>query len=202
MGISLAYALPRFGLFVGQNVAQLLGVGSTADFVRTTAVAFFLLYLILMVIWMVNSHERKRAESQARAADELLGRFAQEQESVRKLRCDALADDHGLTNREKDILYLLAQGRDLAFICETLFLSKNTVKSYQKTIYAKLDVLQQAGDHRPRAWGARRTSPLKQAHPEVRFNDSSPITPGRAPHLKGGFAVSRFGWGARARLRP
>ena len=73
-------------------------------------------------------------------ADELLGRFAQEQESVRKLRCDALADDHGLTNREKDILYLLAQGRDLAFICETLFLSKNTVKSYQKTIYAKLDV--------------------------------------------------------------
>ena len=93
-----------------------------------------------MVIWMVNSHERKRAESQARAADELLGRFAQEQESVRKLRCDALADDHGLTNREKDILYLLAQGRDLAFICETLFLSKNTVKSYQKTIYAKLDV--------------------------------------------------------------
>ena len=140
VGISLAYALPRFGLFVGQNVAQLLGVGSTADFVRTTAVAFFLLYLILMVIWMVNSHERKRAESQARAADELLGRFAQEQESVRKLRCDALADDHGLTNREKDILYLLAQGRDLAFICETLFLSKNTVKSYQKTIYAKLDV--------------------------------------------------------------
>lgn len=140
VGISLAYALPRFGLFVGQNVAQLLGVGSTADFVRTTAVAFFLLYLILMVIWMVNSHERKRAESQARAADELLGRFAQEQESVRKLRCNALADDHGLTNREKDILYLLAQGRDLAFICETLLLSKNTVKSYQKTIYAKLDV--------------------------------------------------------------
>ena len=40
----------------------------------------------------------------------------------------------------KDILYLLAQGRDLAFICETLFLSKNTVKSYQKTIYAKLNV--------------------------------------------------------------
>lgn len=140
VGISLAYALPRFGLFVGQNVAQLLGVGSTADFVRTTAVAFFLLYLILMVIWMVNSHERKRAETQARAADKLLGRFAQEQESVRKLRCDALADDRGLTNREKDILYLLAQGRDLAFICETLFLSKNTVKSYQKTIYAKLDV--------------------------------------------------------------
>ena len=105
-----------------------------------TAVTFFLLYLVLMVIWMVNSHERKKAVAQARVADELLDRMAHEQQDVRRARCDVLADEHGLTNREKDILYLLAQGRDLAFICETLFLSKNTVKSYQKTIYAKLDV--------------------------------------------------------------
>ena len=45
-----------------------------------------------------------------------------------------------MTNRESDILYLLAQGRDVTSICETLFLSKNTVKSYQKTIYSKLGV--------------------------------------------------------------
>ncbi len=140
VGISLAYALPRLGLFIGQNIALFLGIGSTADFVRMTAVTFFLLYLVLMVIWMVNSHERKKAVAQARVADELLDRMAHEQQDVRRARCDALADEHGLTNREKDILYLLAQGRDLAFICETLFLSKNTVKSYQKTIYAKLDV--------------------------------------------------------------
>ncbi|MFR4803908.1 MAG: hypothetical protein ACLT98_11700 [Eggerthellaceae bacterium] len=44
----------------------------TADFGRTTAVAFFLLQIILMVIWMVNSHERK-APNRRRAADELLG---------------------------------------------------------------------------------------------------------------------------------
>lgn len=140
VGISLAYALPRLGLFIGQNIALFLGIGSTADFVRMTAVTFFLLYLVLMVIWMVNSHERKKAVAQARVADKLLDRMAHEQQDVRRARCDALADEHGLTNREKDILYLLAQGRDLAFICETLFLSKNTVKSYQKTIYAKLDV--------------------------------------------------------------
>ena len=140
VGISLAYALPRLGLFIGQNIALFLGIGSTADFVRMTAVTFFLLYLVLMVIWMVNSHERKKAVAQARVADELLDRMAHEQQDVRRARCDALADEHGLTNREKDILYLLAQGRDLAFICETLFLSKNTVKSYQKTIYSKLGV--------------------------------------------------------------
>ena len=75
-----------------------------------------------------------------RTAGELPKRMACPSGRQRCSRFDALADDHGLTNREKDILYLLAQGRDLAFICETLFLSKNTVKSYQKTIYAKLDV--------------------------------------------------------------
>ena len=55
-------------------------------------------------------------------------------------RAQAALRRAGRRPREKDILYLLAQGRDLAFICETLFLSKNTVKSYQKTIYAKLNV--------------------------------------------------------------
>ncbi|OUO89524.1 helix-turn-helix transcriptional regulator [Gordonibacter sp. An230] len=139
-GVSLAYALPRLGLFIGQNIAWHLGIGSTADFVRMVAVAFFLLYLVLMVIWMANSHERKKAEKQARAADELLDRISRKQHDAQEARCYALASEHGLTNRERDILILLAQGRDLAFICEKLFLSKNTVKSYQKTIYAKLDV--------------------------------------------------------------
>ena len=139
-GIALAYALPRLGLFVGINIAKLLEVGDMADFVRMTAIAFFSLYLILMVVWFVNAHERKKAEIHARVADEKLDRYAQEQEGARKVRCEELAREHGLTNREGDILYLLAQGRDIVFICDTLFLSRNTVKSYQKSIYAKLGV--------------------------------------------------------------
>ncbi|MBS5741539.1 MAG: helix-turn-helix transcriptional regulator [Adlercreutzia equolifaciens] len=51
-----------------------------------------------------------------------------------------LAAEHGLTNRETDILLLLAQGRDAQFVSDALYLSRNTVKSYQKSIYAKLGV--------------------------------------------------------------
>lgn len=138
--IALAYALPRLGLFIGLNVARVFSIGDGSDFVRTTAVAFFLLYLILMVVWLVNAHERRSAIQQARAARERLDRVARNSDDVRRARCRELAAEHGLTNRETDILELLAQGRDAQFVSEALFLSRHTVKSYQKSIYAKLGV--------------------------------------------------------------
>ncbi|MEC4295440.1 helix-turn-helix transcriptional regulator [Adlercreutzia shanghongiae] len=138
--IALAYALPRFGLFLGMNIAIAFQIDGSADFVRTTAVAFFLLYIILMAAWLVNAHERRKALKEAKAAYEQLGRYAQNQGDLKKTRCQDLSAEYGLTDREAGILLLLAQGRDAAFISEHLFLSRNTVKSYQKSIYAKLGV--------------------------------------------------------------
>ena len=134
--IALAYVLPRLGLFIGLNIALVLHIDAGADFVRTTAVAFFLLYLILMVVWLPNA----RALGEAQAARERLDRFAHSQEDFHRARCTELAAEHGLTNRETDILLLLAQGRDAQFVSDALYLSRNTVKSYQKSIYAKLGV--------------------------------------------------------------
>ena len=37
-------------------------------------------------------------------------------------------------------MLLLAQGRDAQFVSDALYLSRNTVKSYQKSIYVKLGV--------------------------------------------------------------
>lgn len=138
--MAMAYALPRFGLFIGLNVALLFNVGDGTDIARTTTVAFFLLYLIFMAVWFANTHERRRALKEMQAAYEELGRFTKESGDYRKNLAEELAAEHGLTNRESDILQLLAQGRDAAYISETLYLSRNTVKSYQKSIYAKLGV--------------------------------------------------------------
>lgn len=38
------------------------------------------------------------------------------------------------------MLQLLARGRDVAYVCNELFLARNTVKGYTKSIYAKLGV--------------------------------------------------------------
>ena len=59
---------------------------------------------------------------------------------MQELACEELAAAHGLTKRETELLRLLAQGRDASYVERTLFLSRNTVKSYRKSLYAKLGV--------------------------------------------------------------
>lgn len=154
VAVSLAYALPRLGLLVGMGFALAFGVEKAPDFADAMAVAFFLLYIVLMAIWVANYHERKQIErraleansealaaaNRAQRAEEMLQEFAEEQGNAHLARCEFLAETYALTEREKDILVLLAQGRDLSFIADSLFLSKNTVKSYSKSIYAKMGV--------------------------------------------------------------
>jgi DNA-binding NarL/FixJ family response regulator len=53
-----------------------------------------------------------------------------------------------LTGREQDILALMAQGRSNRAICERLFLSPKTVETHVGSIFAKLDLLPAADDHR------------------------------------------------------
>lgn len=55
-------------------------------------------------------------------------------------RCLALQTAYGLTDRETDIVRYLAQGRTRGFISRKLFISENTVKSYTRTMYQKLDI--------------------------------------------------------------
>lgn len=53
--------------------------------------------------------------------------------------CFALARRGGLTDRETEILKMLARGRSAPFIAQELVISPNTVKTHVKHIYAKLD---------------------------------------------------------------
>ncbi|MBL7727020.1 MAG: response regulator transcription factor [Dinghuibacter sp.] len=48
--------------------------------------------------------------------------------------------DYQLTNREKEILQLMAKGKSLPKIAEEIFLSYETVRGYVKSIYRKLHV--------------------------------------------------------------
>lgn len=54
--------------------------------------------------------------------------------------CASLAASHGLTPREEQIFALLAQGRSQTYIRDTLFLSKNTVGTHVRHVYAKLGI--------------------------------------------------------------
>ncbi len=57
-------------------------------------------------------------------------------EKSRQLR----EEKYELTNREKDVLAILATGASVKEICQTLFLSQATVKSHLGSMYKKLVV--------------------------------------------------------------
>ena len=54
--------------------------------------------------------------------------------------CQAMAPTYGLTEREVQICALMAQGHTLDAVAAQLGLSANTVRSYSKDLYRKLDV--------------------------------------------------------------
>lgn len=56
------------------------------------------------------------------------------------MRCAQLADEFGLSLREQEVLGYLGRGRSQPYIRDQLVLSKNTVASHVKHIYAKLGV--------------------------------------------------------------
>ena len=64
---------------------------------------------------------------------------ASEEESL-ETTCRLLAEKHGLTGRETEILGYLAQGRTNTRIAEDLFISPSTVRGHIRHIYTKLDV--------------------------------------------------------------
>ena len=53
-----------------------------------------------------------------------------------------------LTEREREVLMLMAEGRSNQAICERLFVAPKTVEAHIASIFSKLDLLPAADDHR------------------------------------------------------
>lgn len=61
-------------------------------------------------------------------------------QDVLLLCCQLLQKRYQLTNRETEILELIARGRDLARMADVLFVSQNTIRSHSRNLYRKLNV--------------------------------------------------------------
>jgi len=65
---------------------------------------------------------------------------------VRRRRARLPIDD--LTDREREVLALMAEGRSNQAICDRLFLAPKTVEAHIASIYSKLELLPAPDDHR------------------------------------------------------
>lgn len=65
---------------------------------------------------------------------------------VRRTRSPAPIDN--LTDREREVLSLMAEGRSNQAICDRLFLAPKTVEAHISTLFSKLELMPAPDDHR------------------------------------------------------
>lgn len=61
-------------------------------------------------------------------------------DSVFQARCDAVSKTYGLSNRQQEVLAMLARGRNADYITEKLFISPHTTKAHIYNVYQKTGV--------------------------------------------------------------
>ena len=59
---------------------------------------------------------------------------------LRAAACGSIAEEHGLTERERDVLELVSMGYTVQRIAEERGVSQNTVRTHTKGLYRKLDI--------------------------------------------------------------
>ncbi len=139
LAIGINRGFVQAGVLVGSLIAMV-----APRFIERTAVSFELLCLIMcasmttMVLMLLNRKdhlERITVDSPAAQSAGMDGRH-----SDCDVVCDALAIEHALTAREREILGYLIRGRSLPYVRDALVLSKNTVDTHAKNLYRKLGV--------------------------------------------------------------
>lgn len=126
-----------WSLYVGANF---LGPAVT-NFVGLTAMTpllgLALVYALGMA--MVFCLESSGTDVQRIFAD-MRKKVAPEEFATIDERCASLGREHGLTDREIEVMQFLAKGRSKGYIAEELVVSENTVRAHARRLYAKLDI--------------------------------------------------------------
>lgn len=110
--------------------------GLNLEFENTYFIAALTLVFAVASIWLIAD----------RGIDLLLNpdRHATPGDAPSKLdfntKATIVAEKHGLTPRETEVLLLASSGRSCPFIAEKLVISENTVKTYLQKVYAKCHV--------------------------------------------------------------
>ena len=128
--------------FMGASVL-LIRLASVSGIVGGTVIAgldlnpsFKTLYLLsIVLLFMLRIRKRSEREQRPAASGEPV-----RGEDAFDAKGAEVTARHGLTDRESEILLLLARGRSSTYIGEALYLSPNTVRGHIKNIYAKLGV--------------------------------------------------------------
>lgn len=148
------FALVRFMSAVGTDVGAIAG-HTTNDLVGTNSdaamlIAEVVLFAFVAFLWLgfrrfsfsdtIRGVVGVSGGAASAAVDGELQLESEPQGLSIEERCAELGEARGLTERETEIFAMLARGRNGQFVMDHYVVSRNTVKSHVKHIYAKLDV--------------------------------------------------------------
>jgi DNA-binding CsgD family transcriptional regulator len=123
---SFGAALLAASMLLGMWVIGFVGMGG-----QTICFMLFALFLVLMII---DFALRDRPVSSSREV------MRNMMERYLTNRCSELAEQHGLSTREREVLLYLARGYSHVYIAKELYISENTVYTHVKHIYTKLGI--------------------------------------------------------------
>lgn len=131
-----------FAFFFGKVVGVAAGFGTMAA--ADGAYASALLFLVAVVAAVVAATARRAssllsepARSAAPLKDE---RSVESLDSLFAEQAAIIAQEHKLSKREEEVLALLLAGRNRPYIRDELMVSINTINTYVRRIFTKLDV--------------------------------------------------------------
>ncbi|MEC4176775.1 helix-turn-helix transcriptional regulator [Adlercreutzia sp. R7] len=127
------YAAMELGLLLGCILDNTAGIG----FAGLSVVALVAIYCMSM---MMNAKRQQGVTAPAPSPEDAPAEDASQPAAPSASPCDQVVVQYGLSAREADVLGLLARGRDAAYIAEELVISKNTVRTHMKNIFAKTGV--------------------------------------------------------------
>lgn len=118
---------------MGEYLGETIKTSSVQSEVQILASVFLLIYSLLFISFLIykqtqsksDRHEKPSSDNAEIPLPELVER---------------VKEHYSLSARESEILSLLLDGRNVPYIAEFLYLSKNTVETHVKSIYRRLDV--------------------------------------------------------------
>lgn len=127
------------GYGAGTHLAPPLGEGlAVAPFLA----AAYGLILLELLVFPPKQFDRLMAPTATEDAIDRARMRAEGEEGAGGVRAryDRVAEAHGLTEREREVMALLASGHGRRYVADRLSLSMNTIRSHTRNIYGKLDV--------------------------------------------------------------
>ena len=138
---AIARACSEGAIFLGVTIREFLrdsGLSQDETVLLASARAGIVVVCVCVLLW--RSERAVNADWGAAGMEIASGERVVGPRERLILRCEQLAQMHGLTARETEVLTLIAQRKTRSEMEQELFLSQNTVKTHVRHIYAKLDI--------------------------------------------------------------